>query len=163
MFDRSALLELRRAARLQSVFKTSFSRLNPVPRGQATVIRSSVRSLQRRPTTRDKPLAQFTLTIQSDKLPSYLRPLLRFQPARPSTISSGPGSDVLGLNPKHLEASRSIFSSQCMQNTHQTLRVDAKPFFSRRQLPSVSTPIDLVELSGIEPLTPCLQSRCSPS
>ena len=23
--------------------------------------------------------------------------------------------------------------------------------------------IDLVELSGIEPLTPCLQSRCSPS
>ncbi len=31
------------------------------------------------------------------------------------------------------------------------------------RLPSVSTPIDLVELSGIEPLTPCLQSRCSPS
>jgi hypothetical protein len=59
------------------------------------------------------------MTIQSDKLPSYLRPLLRFQPARPSTISSGPGSDVSGLNPKHLEASRSIFSSQCMQNRHQ--------------------------------------------
>ena len=72
---------------LAAYLKTSFSRLNPVPRGQATVIRSSVRSLQRRPTTRDKPLAQFTLTIQSDKLPSYLRPLLRFQPARPSTIS----------------------------------------------------------------------------
>ena len=26
-----------------------------------------------------------------------------------------------------------------------------------------SRPIDMVELSGIEPLTPCLQSRCSPS
>ena len=36
------------------------------------------------------------MTTQSDKLPSYLRPLLRFQPARPSTISSGPGSDALG-------------------------------------------------------------------
>ena len=43
VFDKSALLELRRAAHLQLVFKTSFSRSNPVPRGQATVIRSRVR------------------------------------------------------------------------------------------------------------------------
>ena len=43
MFDKSALLELRRAAHLQLVFKTSFSRSNPVPRGQATVIRPSIR------------------------------------------------------------------------------------------------------------------------
>jgi hypothetical protein len=43
VFNRHALLELRRAARLQSVIKTSFSRSNPVPRGQATVIRSLVR------------------------------------------------------------------------------------------------------------------------
>src|SRR5689334_18500811 len=41
VFDRSALLELRRAVRLQSVFKTSFSRLNPGPRGQATAIKPS--------------------------------------------------------------------------------------------------------------------------
>ncbi len=33
VFDRPALLELRRAARLQPVIKTSFSRSNPVPRG----------------------------------------------------------------------------------------------------------------------------------
>ena len=33
VFDRSALLEPRRAAHLQSVIKTSFSRSNPVPRG----------------------------------------------------------------------------------------------------------------------------------
>ncbi len=33
VFDRSALLEPRRAARLQSIFKTSFSRSNPVPCG----------------------------------------------------------------------------------------------------------------------------------
>src|SRR6218665_1985295 len=43
VFNRPALLELRRAARLQSVIKTTFSRSNPVPRGQATVIRSFVR------------------------------------------------------------------------------------------------------------------------
>jgi len=43
VFDRSALLELRRAVRLQSVFKTSFSRYDPIPRGQATAIKSSVR------------------------------------------------------------------------------------------------------------------------
>jgi hypothetical protein len=33
VFDGSALLEPRRAARLQSIFKTSFSRSNPVPCG----------------------------------------------------------------------------------------------------------------------------------
>jgi hypothetical protein len=43
VFDKSAFLELRRAAHLQLVFKTSFSRLNPVPRGQATVIRPFIR------------------------------------------------------------------------------------------------------------------------
>jgi hypothetical protein len=31
------------------------------------------------------------------------------------------------------------------------------------RLPSVSTPIDLVELSGIEPLTPCLQAGALPA
>jgi hypothetical protein len=30
-------------------------------------------------------------------------------------------------------------------------------------MPSVSTPIDLVELSGIEPLTPCLQAGALPA
>jgi len=33
VFDGHALSEPRRAARLQSIFKTSFSRSNPVPRG----------------------------------------------------------------------------------------------------------------------------------
>ena len=41
VFDGSALLEPRRAARLQSIFKTSFSRLNPGSRGQATIISNS--------------------------------------------------------------------------------------------------------------------------
>ena len=43
VFDPVTLLELRRAAHLCQIFKTSFSRSNPVPRGQATVIRSFIR------------------------------------------------------------------------------------------------------------------------
>jgi hypothetical protein len=104
VFDKSASMELRRAAHLQLVFKTSFSRLNPVPRGQATVIRSFIRG--------DRSHQQ--RTIQSDKLPTYLQLFTRFRPARPSQGSSELGSDM-GQIP-HLEASRSIFSSQCMQN-----------------------------------------------
>jgi hypothetical protein len=38
VFDLIALLELRRAVHLRQIIKTSFSRSNPVPRGQATVI-----------------------------------------------------------------------------------------------------------------------------
>ena len=55
-------------------------------------------------------------TNQSDKLPSYLQSLTNLRPARPSKGSSGKVSDALDISPKHLEASRSIFSSQCMQN-----------------------------------------------
>ncbi|WP_210209471.1 hypothetical protein, partial [Rhizobium phaseoli] len=66
-------------------------------------------------------------------------------------VSQELGSDVLGQNPQHLEASRSIFSSQCMQNRHQAL-ADAN-FYFFKGYPSVSTPSELVELSGIEPLT----------
>ena len=51
VFDRITLLELRRAVRLCPIFKTSFSRLNPVPRGQATVIRLLIRQCQRHRTT----------------------------------------------------------------------------------------------------------------
>ena len=58
VFDRSALLELRRAVRLCQVFKTSFSRCDPGPRGQATAIskssepflRTSPSKRQQRPT-----------------------------------------------------------------------------------------------------------------
>lgn len=66
------------------IFKTSFSRLNPVPRGQATVIRSFIRG--------DRGHQQ--RTIQSDKLPTYLLSFPRFRPARPSQGSSGQGSDM---------------------------------------------------------------------
>jgi hypothetical protein len=88
VFDKSALLELRRAAHLQLVFKTSFSRLNPVPRGQATVIRPFIRgnrSHQQR-------------TIQSDKLPTYLQSFTRFRPARPSQGSSELSSDISAIH-----------------------------------------------------------------
>jgi len=46
VFDRPALLEPRRAARLQSIIKTSFSRSNPRMRGQATSTRTAIRQGQ---------------------------------------------------------------------------------------------------------------------
>jgi len=122
VFDRSALLELRRAVRLQSIFKTSFSRLDPIPRGQATVIRSSIRPCQRQ------------RTIQQPRATSFL------PTSSPSTISSRLGhpwflrnwartSKAIHKNcTKHLEASRSIFSSRYMQNRHQA-EADAKLYF----------------------------------
>jgi hypothetical protein len=85
VFDRITLLELRRAVHLCPIFKTSFSRLNPGPRGQATAIKSSVRC---------KPEGLQTTTTQSDKLPSYLQSLHHIRPARPSMVSQELGSDV---------------------------------------------------------------------
>ena len=38
-----------------------------------------------------------------------------------------------------------------------------KGYHRSHQHRSTGQPVELVELSGIEPLTPCLQSRCSPS
>jgi hypothetical protein len=59
-------------------------------------------------------------------------------------VSSEPGSDVqndLIDQTKHLEASRSIFSSQCRQNTHQLeSRCKTRFFFKGYRLPQVSTP-----------------------
>jgi hypothetical protein len=95
-----------------------------VTRGQATSIKSSVRC---------SPEGPQTTTTQSDKLPSYLQSFTHIRPARPSKGSSELGSDVSGQNPKHLEASRSIFSSQCMQNRHQALKPMQNLYFFKRQ------------------------------
>ena len=57
------------------IFKTSFSRSNPVPRGQATVIRCAVRQGPK-PSNND--------SIQSDKLPTYIQSLTKIRSARPS-------------------------------------------------------------------------------
>lgn len=112
VFDPVTLLELRRAALLCQIFKTSFSRSNPVPRGQATVIRSFVRG-------KAKPFQQ--QTIQSDKLPTYLQSFPNLRSARPSKGSSGSGSDIR-IKSRYLEASRSIFSSQYVQNRQTLIR-----------------------------------------
>ena len=79
-------------------------------RGQATPI-------QHRRSDESQSLQ--TTTMPRDKLPSYIRLLFRFRSARPSTTSLEPASDALGQNPKHLEASRSIFSSRYRQNRHR--------------------------------------------
>ncbi len=82
-------------------------------RGQATPI-------QHRRSDESQSLQ--TTTMPQDKLPSYIRLLFRFRSARPSTTSLEPASDASGQNPKHLEASRSIFSSRYMQNRHRQKR-----------------------------------------
>ena len=107
VFDKSALLELRRAAHFTACHKTSFSRLNPGSRGQATIISNPS----------EAPKCQQRTTRATGFLPT----------SRPSPGSGrlGPHKDhqnwartsrqSIGLL-KYLEASRSIFSSQCMQN-----------------------------------------------
>ena len=72
---------------LAACLKTSFSRLDPIPRGQATVIKSSVRCSPKDSKQHAITACAFTLTTQSDKLPSYLRSLHHIRPARPSMVS----------------------------------------------------------------------------
>ena len=120
VFDKSALLELRRAAHLQPVFKTSFSRLNPVPRGQATVIRSFIRDGQ----------SHQQRTIQSDKLPTYLQSFPKVRPARPSQGSSGQGSDM-GQTHTWKPPDQSSLHNVC--RTGSTLAGDANFYFFKRQ------------------------------
>ncbi|PDS71389.1 hypothetical protein CO667_34140 [Rhizobium sp. L43] len=81
------------------------------------------------------PKDQQTTTTQSDKLPSYLQSLHHIRPARPSMVSQELGSDIMGKNPQHLEASRSIFSSRYMQNTHQAQKPMQNLYFFKRQMP----------------------------
>ena len=91
-------------------------------------------------------------------------PLSRIRPARPSTPSMGTAPNDHDLRHNHLEASRHIFSSQCNIQQASTPKGSCKPYFSRKSSNRLlQKRQSLVELSGIEPLTPCLQSRCSPS
>ena len=153
MFNRSALLELRRAARLQPVIRPASRdqiRCRAVRQRQSD---PSSEASRRMPTT-NGPERQASFLLQS---------LTWLRSARPSSSSPGKGSDAQGISQKHLEASRSIFSSQCRQNRHQAFRPMQTCISSKDICLALSTPSALVELSGIEPLTPCLQSRCSPS
>ena len=156
MFDPVTLLELRRAAHLCQIFKTSFSRSNPVPRGQATVIRSLIR---RGPKATNNERSRAT---------SFL-----------PTSSPSPGSGRLGPHKDHQNWARTWDKSHTWKppdqsslhnvcRTGSTRSSDANFYFFKGYLRSLDTlhrqkPSALVELSGIEPLTPCLQSRCSPS
>ena len=72
VFDPVALLELRRAVHLRQIFKTSFSRSNPVPRGQATVIRSFVRGSKATNNTRQT--AKPFVANDPERQASYLPP-----------------------------------------------------------------------------------------
>ena len=116
VFDQICFIGATPSSSLAVYLKTSFSRSDPVMRGQATrqsrVIRTPESRALRRTTPNQRQHAQ------SDKLPSYLQPLLHIRPARPSMVSSGTGLGRLEQSfdhPQHLEASRHIFSSQCIR------------------------------------------------
>ena len=90
------------------IFKTSFSRLNPGPRGQATVIRSPIRRCNKASNNRRSRATSFLPTSSPSFVSSRLgHPRRHWNWAR-----------TLGRT-QHLEASRSIFSSRYMQNRHQ--------------------------------------------
>ena len=103
-------------------------------------------------------------TIQSDKLPSYLQSLTNLRPARPSKGSSGKVSDALGFPKTPGSLQINLLFTMYAEQAHCHLADANFYFFKDKALNlSVLNTKTLVELSGIEPLTPCLQSRCSPS
>ncbi len=127
----------------------------------------------------------------SCRLPTFPKPSTASDRLDLHTVSNGPGLGRRHQPPfddqsQHLEASRHIFSSQCIRTGIRLLKPMQTGFFSQRQgwqspigrRPSQQNHLraltaslticffqntTMVELSGIEPLTPCLQSRCSPS
>ena len=103
-------------------------------------------------------------TIQSDKLPSYLQSLTNLRPARPSKGSSGKVSDVSGFPKTPGSLQINLLFTMYAEQAH-CHSADANFYFFKDKAfnLSVLNTKTLVELSGIEPLTPCLQSRCSPS
>lgn len=148
-------------------------------RGQATPIRHD----HQRRVPKNTPT---TIMPQRTRLPSYLQTLFHFRSARPSMASSGLGSDVSGnlsitintwklpdISSLHnvsrtgirltIETMQTYFFSKDIQPTlwHSN---EAKLRKAKGRRRSSGAPVPkMVELSGIEPLTPCLQSRCSPS
>ena len=126
----------------------------------------------------------------SNKLPTYLQPLVCVGSARPSTALTGPGSDAAS----NLSITLNTWKPPDISSLHNVcrtgiwlIRTDANFYFPIRiiRLPpnrargprrslggpsgaqrskiATASGQNMVELSGIEPLTPCLQSRCSPS
>ena len=119
-------MEPRRAARLQSIFKTSFSRSNPVPRGQATVIRSFIRGNPKDTNNERSRVTSFLPTSNPSPISGRLgHQRVHWERSRTPWVK----------NPKHLEASRSIFSSQCMQN-RRTAIWQTQTFISSKDIPS---------------------------
>lgn len=100
---------------LAACLKTSFSRLDPIPRGQATVIRSFIR---RYPKAANNKRSRVTSFLPPSS-PSFVSGRLD-HPRHHWNWARTPDQTQKGKT-RHLEASRSIFSSQCMQNRHRAI------------------------------------------
>lgn len=140
---------------LAACLKTSFSRSNPVTRGQATPIKSSVRCSpkdhkQQRPrATSFLPTSVPSFVSSRLGHPRYRKVRARTPWAKPKT----PGSLQINL----------LFTMYAEQASNPSGRCKLLLLQRISSSHSAQTPSELVELSGIEPLTLCLQSRCSPS
>ena len=150
----------------------------------------ALRSGAKRLATGLSPTNQWsTTTMPQGKLPSYLQSLHHIRPARPSMGSSGLGSDILS----NLSVKQNTWKLPDISSLHNVCRTRisqsrCKTFISsedkfrcnhpyrpkavghrwptrpeRSARGATASGQNMVELSGIEPLTPCLQSRCSPS
>ena len=107
-----------------------------------------------------KPSARISFNIQSMLIPIFAMlvlflvvgqsglepPTSRLSVVRSSQLSYGPVPSSLDCLSSDLRPYDTI---GCQ------LKFSLLPFFFKRK--------EVVEISGIEPLTPCLQSRCSPS
>jgi len=100
VFDLDTLLELRRAVHLRQIFKTSFSRSNPVPRGQATVIRSFVRQYPKASNNAQSRVTSFLPTSNpspnSGRLDHYKDHQERSRTSQGKTLAT-PGSLQINL------------------------------------------------------------------
>ena len=105
--------------------------------------------IQQRPTRVTGFLPTSDPSTRSDRLG---HPWFHWNRARTRVVKPIPGSLQINLL-------FTIFAEQAALH-----RSDANLFFFKGYVSrSPRHQIELVELSGIEPLTPCLQSRCSPS
>ena len=165
---------------LVSGLKTSFSRLDPIPRGQATVIRPFIRRCPKATNNKRSRATSFLPTSSPSPVSGRLghpqdqqnwARTFRAKPKTPGSLQINLLFTMYAEQASGISRCKLLFSSKDKFVAHapKALRGGAKRLATRlalakqASLPPASTPIDLVELSGIEPLTPCLQSRCSPS
>ena len=114
-------------------------------RGQATPIQSVPSETTRRLSTTDRSW---------NKLPSYLQSLHNLQPARPSKVSSGLGSDVrsdLSVKPNTWKLP-DLSSLHNVGRTRKSAEADRKTRFSSEDMPLPNSPYPTQQVQSTTPV-----------